>query len=171
MRPSSKPSCWRSRWPPASARGRAPTEISFYYPIAVGGPVARGISRLVEDFEREHPAIKVQPIYTGTYKDSIAKALTAHRSGKPPDLAVLFAVDIFTLIDADAIVPFDDLVDPVAGQAWLQSFYPALMANSRAAGKTGASRSSAPRSSCTGTSRCSATRGWTRSARRKPGPR
>ncbi|MDB5874408.1 MAG: transporter substrate-binding protein [Ramlibacter sp.] len=112
------------------------TEISFYYPIAVGGPVARGISRLVEDFEREHPGIKVRPIYTGTYKDSIAKALTAHRSGKPPDLAVLFAVDIFTLIDAEAIVPFDELVDPSAGKSWLESFYPALMSNSRAAGKT-----------------------------------
>jgi sn-glycerol 3-phosphate transport system substrate-binding protein len=114
----------------------ADTEISFYFPIAVGGPVARGISRLVDEFEREHPGIKVRPIYTGTYKDSVAKALTAHRSGNPPDAAVLFAVDIFTLIDADAILPFDDLVDAGTGKAWLQSFHPALMSNSRAAGKT-----------------------------------
>jgi sn-glycerol 3-phosphate transport system substrate-binding protein len=122
----------------AAAAGAAlATEISFYYPIAVGGPVARSISQLVEQFEREHPGIKVRPIYTGTYKDSIAKALTAHRSGTPPDLAVLFAVDMYTLIDADAIVPFDELVaaEP-AGKPWLESFYPALMANSRAAGKT-----------------------------------
>jgi hypothetical protein len=112
------------------------TEISFYYPIAVGGPVARAISKLVEEFESEHPGIRVKPIYTGTYKDSIAKALTAHRSGNPPDLAVLFAVDMYTLIDADAIVPFDELVDPAGGKAWLQDFHPALMSNSRAAGKT-----------------------------------
>ena len=120
----------------ATAAQALDTEISFYYPIAVGGPVARGISRLVDDFEREHPGIKVRPVYTGTYKDSIAKALTAHRSGNPPDLAVLFAVDIYTLIDSDAIVPFDELVDPTAGKAWLQGFYPALMSNSRVAGKT-----------------------------------
>jgi sn-glycerol 3-phosphate transport system substrate-binding protein len=119
---------------PVAARAAA-TEISFYFPIAVGGPVARGISRLVDDFEREHPGIKVRPIYTGTYKDSIAKALTAHRSGHPPDAAVLFAVDIFTLVDADAILPFDDLVE-ASGRDWLQSFHPALMSNSRAAGKT-----------------------------------
>ena len=112
------------------------TEISFYYPIAVGGPVADRMARLVEDFERENPGIKVRPIYSGTYKDSIAKALTAHRSGNPPDLAVLFAVDIYTLIDADAILAFDELVEPVGGKAWLGSFYPALMANSRVAGKT-----------------------------------
>jgi len=120
----------------AAAARAADTEISFYYPIAVGGPVERSISRLVQEFEREHPGIKVHPIYTGTYKDSIAKALTAHRSGSPPDLAVLFAVDIYTLIDAGAIVPFDDLVDSPQGKAWLGSFYPALMSNSRAAGKT-----------------------------------
>jgi len=121
----------------ASSLARAATEITFYYPIAVGGPVAQSMTRLVEDFEREHPAIKVTPIYTGTYKESLAKALTAHKSGNPPDLAVLFAVDIYTLIDADAIVPFDDLLDDGAkAHDWLGSFYPAFMANSRAAGKT-----------------------------------
>lgn len=114
---------------------RAATEISFYYPIAVGGPVAKTMNRLVEDFERENPGIKVKPIYTGTYRESLAKALTAHRSGTPPDVAVLFAVDIYTLIDADAIVPFDDLLG-ADGRAWLDGFYPAFMANSRAAGKT-----------------------------------
>jgi sn-glycerol 3-phosphate transport system substrate-binding protein len=113
----------------------AATEISFYYPIAVGGPVAQTMTRLVEDFEREHPGIKVRPIYTGTYKESLAKALTAHRSGNPPDVAVLFAVDIYTLIDADAIVPFDDLLG-AGRQGWLAGFYSAFMANSRAAGKT-----------------------------------
>jgi sn-glycerol 3-phosphate transport system substrate-binding protein len=115
---------------------RAATEITFYYPIAVGGPVAKTMTQLVEDFERSHPDIKVRPIYTGTYRESLAKALTAHRSGNPPDLAVLFAVDIYTLIDAEAIVPFDDLLDPGERTTWLESFYPAFMANSRAAGKT-----------------------------------
>ncbi|MDR7308932.1 sn-glycerol 3-phosphate transport system substrate-binding protein [Rhodoferax saidenbachensis] len=113
-----------------------PTEISFYFPIAVGGPVAKSLSALVADFEKENPDIRVTPTYTGTYKDSIVKALTAHRSGTPPDVAVLFAVDMFTLIDAGAIVPFDDLVSNADDVAWMRGFYPALMANSRAAGQT-----------------------------------
>lgn len=121
----------------ASGAGRAePTEISFYFPIAVGGPVAKSISALAADFEKSHPDIRVTPVYTGTYKDSIVKALTAHKSGTPPDAAVLFAVDVYTLIDANAIVPFDDLVADAADVAWLRGFYPALMANSRAAGQT-----------------------------------
>ncbi|MEP6790792.1 MAG: extracellular solute-binding protein, partial [Ramlibacter sp.] len=120
----------------AGAAAAAPTEISFYFPIAVGGPVAKRMAALVEDFEKENPGIRVRPIYTGTYKDSIQKALTAHKKGTPPDAAVLFAVDIFTLIDADAVLPFDELAGNSEDKAWLKSFHPALMTNSRAAGKT-----------------------------------
>ena len=118
------------------AGGAHATDISFYFPIAVDGPVAKRMSALVAAFEQENPDIRVKPVYTGTYKDSIIKALTAHKSGTPPDAAVLFAVDIYTLIDNNAIVPFDDMVANTADTAWLSSFYPALMANSRAAGQT-----------------------------------
>jgi sn-glycerol 3-phosphate transport system substrate-binding protein len=112
-------------------------DISFYFPVAVGGTVAQQVGLLVQDFEREHPGITVTPIYAGTYKETLAKALTAHKGGNPPDVAVLFAADMYTLIDADTIVSFDELAgaDP-RSKEWLASFYPALMANSRAAGKT-----------------------------------
>jgi sn-glycerol 3-phosphate transport system substrate-binding protein len=127
---------WVMAWGLCGASRAQPTEISFYFPIAVGGPVAKSISALATDFEKDNPDIRVKPIYTGTYKDSIVKALTAHRSGTPPDAAVLFAVDMYTLIDANAIVPFDDLVANADDVTWMRSFYPALMANSRAAGQT-----------------------------------
>src|SRR4051794_17257014 len=94
-------------------------EISFYYPVAVGGQVAGIIDGMVADFENENPDIKVHPIYSGTYKESIVKALTAHKSGTPPALSVLFAVDMYTLIDADAILPFDELARTADDKAWL----------------------------------------------------
>ena len=99
-------------------------EISFYFPVAVGGTVAALMARLVEDFEREHPEIRVRPIYAGTYQEALAKSLTGLKSGTPPDLAVLFAADMYTLIDADAIVPFDEVsaaakLDP----AWMEGFF------------------------------------------------
>lgn len=120
--------------PAAPARG---VEIVFQLPAAVGGTVAAQVARLVDDFEREQADIRVQPIYAGTYQESFARSLAGHKSGTPPDLAVLFAADMYTLIDADAIVSFDEVsaaacLDP----AWLQGFFPALMSNSRAAGKT-----------------------------------
>jgi sn-glycerol 3-phosphate transport system substrate-binding protein len=49
---------------------------------------------------------------------------------------VILSTEIFTLIDNDAIVPFDDLVKTPEEKQWLDSFYPALMENSRTGGKT-----------------------------------
>jgi sn-glycerol 3-phosphate transport system substrate-binding protein len=43
---------------------------------------------------------------------------------------------MFTLIDEDAVVPFDDLIKTSDDQTWLRSFYPAFMENSQTGGKT-----------------------------------
>lgn len=110
------------------------TEIAFYFPVAVGGPVTSVIKDMVARFHDENPDIAVTPVYAGTYKETLAKSLTAHKNGVPPALAVLFAVDVFTLIDADAIVSYDDLPGS-EDKSWLADFYPAFMENSRAAGK------------------------------------
>src|SRR3954465_5166473 len=84
------------------------TEANFYYPVAVGGPVTKTIDQMAADFGKENPDIKINPIYSGTYQESIVKVLTAVKSGKPPQLAVLLSTDMFTLIDEDAIEPIDD---------------------------------------------------------------
>ena len=63
------------------ARAQGVTEISFFYPVAVGGPITKLIDALATDFERQRPGIRVKPIYAGTYQETIVKALTAHRSG------------------------------------------------------------------------------------------
>ncbi len=114
----------------------AQTEISFFYPVAVGGPVTKIIDGYATDFEKENPGIKVKPIYAGTYQDTIVKALTAHKSGEPPVTSVLLSTDMFTLIDEDAIVPIDGFATSAENKAWLASFYPAFMLNSRTGGKT-----------------------------------
>jgi sn-glycerol 3-phosphate transport system substrate-binding protein len=118
------------------ALAQAPTEISFFYPVAVGGPIAKFIDDFAADFGRENPAIKVTPIYAGSYQDTLVKALTAHKSGTPPVTSVLLSTDMFTLIDEDAIVPIDNFVKTADDRAWLGSFYKAFMANSQSGGKT-----------------------------------
>ena len=115
---------------------QAPVEVSFYYPVAVGGPITKLVDGFAADFEKENPGIKLKPIYTGTYQDSITKALTAVKSGEPPVTSILLATDMYSLIDEDAIVPFDDLIKTADDQAWLKSFYPAFMENSQTGGKT-----------------------------------
>ncbi|HVL70622.1 MAG TPA: ABC transporter substrate-binding protein [Beijerinckiaceae bacterium] len=120
---------------PAIAQGRT-AEVSFFYPIAVGGPITKIIDGYAADFQKENPGIKVNPIYAGTYQETIVKALTAHKTGNPPVTSVLLSTDMFTLIDEDAIVPIDQFVKSDDDKKWLQSFFPAFMLNSRTGGKT-----------------------------------
>src|SRR5215212_4070166 len=118
------------------AIGQGVTEVSFFYPIAVGGPITKIIDAFAADFEKENPSIKVRPIYAGTYQETIVKALTAHKSGTPPVTSVLLSTDMFTLIDEDAIVPIDGFLKSDEDKAWLKSFFPAFMENSRTGGET-----------------------------------
>jgi sn-glycerol 3-phosphate transport system substrate-binding protein len=118
------------------ALAQAPVEVPFYYPVAVGGPITKIIDGYAADFEKENPGIKLRPIYSGSYQESIAKALTAVKSGEPPVTSILLSTDMFTLIDEDAIVPFDDLIKTREDRDWLKSFYPAFMENSQTGGKT-----------------------------------
>jgi sn-glycerol 3-phosphate transport system substrate-binding protein len=117
------------------ARAQA-AEISFFYPVAVGGPITKIIDGYAADFEKENPSIKVKPIYAGTYQETLVKALTAHKSGTPPVLSVLLSTDMFTMIDEDAVVPFDPFIKTDDDRKWLQGFFPAFMLNSQTGGKT-----------------------------------
>jgi len=114
----------------------APVEISFFYPVAVGGAITGLVDRLAADFMKDNPGVKVTPVYAGTYQETLVKVLTAHKSGAPPALSVLLSTDMFTLIDEDAIVPVDNFIKSDADKAWLNSFYPGFMLNSRTGGKT-----------------------------------
>ena len=113
----------------------AQVEVSFFYPVAVGGPITKIIDGMAADFEKENPGVKVRPIYSGSYQESIAKALTAVKSGDPPVMSILLSTDMYTLIDEDAIVPFSDLLRSPDDQAWVKGFYPGFMENSQTGGK------------------------------------
>ncbi len=120
----------------ASGTAASATEITFYYPIAVGGPITKVIDGYAAEFQKKHPGITVKPVYTGSYQDSIVKAMTAAKAGNAPDAAVLLSTDMFTLIDSDVIVPVDTIATSDADKTWIKSFYPAFMANSQAQGHT-----------------------------------
>jgi sn-glycerol 3-phosphate transport system substrate-binding protein len=115
---------------PAVARA-APVEISFLFPVAVGGPITKIVDGYARAFEAENPGIAVRPVYAGSYTDTLVKAQTALRAADGPTMAVLLSTDVFTLIDAELVVPFDGL----PGTEFLSSFYPAFMANGRIGGR------------------------------------
>jgi sn-glycerol 3-phosphate transport system substrate-binding protein len=112
----------------------AATEITFYYPIAVGGPITKIVDGYAAAFQKQHPDIVVKPVYTGSYQDSLVKAMTAAKAGNAPDVAVLLSTDMFTLIDNDLIDPIETIATSAADKVWLKSFYPAFMLNSQSGG-------------------------------------
>jgi sn-glycerol 3-phosphate transport system substrate-binding protein len=52
---------------PGIARAQS-TELSFFYPVAVGGPITKLIDAYAADFEKDNPSVKLKPIYAGTYQ-------------------------------------------------------------------------------------------------------
>ena len=121
---------------PGIVRAAEAAEISFYFPVAVGGPITKIIDGYAADFQRENPSIKVTPIYAGTYQDTLTKAQTALKSNAGPQLGVLLSTDAFSLIDDDLVVPFDTVASSDADRAWLHSFYPAFLKNGEIDGHT-----------------------------------
>jgi len=115
---------------------QAGTELTMYYPVAVGGPLTQVVDGIIADFMKENPDIKVNAIYAGNYNDARIKALAALKSGEPAQMSVMFSIDIYELIEQDAIVAFDDIATMDEDRAWLDSFYPTLMENGRTGGKT-----------------------------------
>ena len=121
---------------PGILRAQGTRELSFYFPVAVGGPITKIIDGYAADFMRESPTIKITPIYAGTYQETLTKAQTALKAGAGPQLAVLLSTDVFSLIDDDMIVPIDTLADTATDNAWLGSFYPAFLKNGEIGGHT-----------------------------------
>nr|WP_110943583.1 ABC transporter substrate-binding protein [Virgibacillus senegalensis] len=103
------------------------TEIDFYFPVAVGGDVANMVDDLVADFEEENPDIKVNAMYGGSYAETMTQVMAAVQGGNPPELAVLFSIDLFALLENDVIEEMTPLFD----EAYLNDFYDAFMANSQ----------------------------------------
>ena len=118
-----------------AAPASAETELTMYYPIAVGGALTEVVDGIVADFEAANPDIKVNAIYSGNYDDTRVRALSALASGEPAQLAVMFSIDAYDLIEQDLVVPFED-VATLMRTRWLNGFYPALMANGKIEGKT-----------------------------------
>ncbi|WP_407333943.1 ABC transporter substrate-binding protein [Enterovibrio sp. 27052020O] len=120
----------------ATTSAAAVTELNMYYPIAVGGSLTKVVDKLVDDFEAQNPDIKVNAIYSGNYDDTRVRALSALNSGEPAQLAVMFSIDVYDLIDQEIISPFDEVINVETDKAWLEDFYPALMENGQAEGQT-----------------------------------
>ena len=111
--------------------------LTFYYPVNVGGSAAALIEQICADFNKEHPDIVVEPVYTGNYDDTVTKIQTAIQGGTPPDVFVSLATQRFTMASTGMAMPLDDLIaaDGEEGQAYIDDFLDGFMLDSYVDGK------------------------------------
>lgn len=121
----------------ASAASSAPAAsggsvtLTFYYPVAVPGPITQVIDGYIAKFQQQNPNIKVNAVLSGGYPDTLTKIQTTIKGGgTPPDVAVLLSTDLYSLVDSDAILPLDDQIKAAGGDSFTSDFYPAFLANS-----------------------------------------
>jgi sn-glycerol 3-phosphate transport system substrate-binding protein len=120
---------------PAILRAQDAQKLTFYYPIAVGGPLQTIMDSYCKAFQQES-GIAVEPVYAGDYSQTLIKALAAIKAGTGPQFAVLLAAEMHSLQDQDILVSLDEIGLDADGKKWIAGFYPAFMANSHADGKT-----------------------------------
>ena len=110
--------------------------LSFYYPVAVGGPIPKIIDGYVAEFEKENPGIRIKPFMRAPIRTRWSRRSPRLRAARRPTSRCCCRPTCSRLIDEDAIAPFDDLLKTDADKAWAKSFYPAFMENSQTGGKT-----------------------------------
>ncbi len=111
-------------------------DLEFYFPVGVNAPAVATIEELTAEWAAQNPEHTVKAVYAGNYEETTTKALTAAQAGEPPQVAVLLAIDIFTLVEEDVVVPISDLVSTPEEEEWLNSFYDGFMRDARFEGKT-----------------------------------
>jgi sn-glycerol 3-phosphate transport system substrate-binding protein len=119
---------------PGAVEAQRPVTLVFSYPVGVAGPLNRLMTALVGDFNRSHPGIHVEPVFSGNYVQATAKAVTSALGGQPADVAVLDTPELFELLSQKLIIPLDRFVAASGGRAWLDDFYSRLLLNNEANG-------------------------------------
>ncbi len=112
-----------------------PVSLSFWYPVDVGGGLAKVIDGLVADFNREHPDIKVTPTYSGSYDVTLQKLQASHLAAALPDVAVAELSALTVLAALGAAQPLDDLIAAEGGRKFLDRFWPSMLLNTVFNGK------------------------------------
>ncbi len=95
--------------------------VTFWH--AMSGSRAKVVDALVEGFNKSHPGMTVEALYTGSYGETVTKGLAAVKAGNPPVLLQSYEVGTQTMKDSGAIIPiknlnrgevdFNEVVEPI----------------------------------------------------------
>lgn len=97
------------------------TPITFWH--AMSGSREEVINGIADRFNQSQSDYQVTPEYTGSYAETLTKALAAYRTGAAPTVVQVYEVGTRTMLDSGAIVPvhtlnkgevdWNDIVQPI----------------------------------------------------------
>lgn len=96
---------------PSSAQ--QPVKITLWH--AMGGARYDAITKdIAAGFNKANPDCVLEPLFTGSYAETVTKAIAAIRAGNPPHIVQVFEVGTQTMLDSGAIIPVTEMLKPGA---------------------------------------------------------
>ena len=115
---------------PQSGSGELKGEITFWHSFTQG-PRLETIQTAANEFVKDNPGVSIK-IETFSWSDFYTKWTTGIASGNVPDLSTALPNHVVEMLDAEAIVPLDDLIDGMGRDR----FYEAPLKEVTSEGKT-----------------------------------
>ncbi len=94
-------------------------EITFWHSFTQGPRLER-IQAAADSFMEKHPKVKIN-IETYSWADFYTKWTTGLASGNVPDMSTAQAGQVVEMINADAIIPLDDMIDEIGRDRFYES--------------------------------------------------
>ncbi len=116
-------------------RAAGPVQVTYWFPVDVGGGLANVMQTLVAQFNQTHPEIHVTASYTGNYDAELQKIQAAQLAGGLPDVAVVVNEHTQLLAPTGILTDLDGFIARAGGKAYIDRFFPALLLNSYYKGK------------------------------------
>jgi sn-glycerol 3-phosphate transport system substrate-binding protein len=110
-------------------------QVSYWFPVDLGGGLATVMQTLVAEFNQTHPGIHVTASYTGNYDATLQKIQAAQLAGSLPDVAVVVHDHTQVLAPTGILEDLGPFIARAGGKAYLDRFFPAFLQNSYYNGK------------------------------------
>jgi len=115
-----------------SAPGHAQVKITLWH--AMGGARYDAITKnIAAGFNKRNPNYVLEPLFSGSYAETVTKAIAAIRAGNPPHIVQVFEVGTQTMLDSGAIIPVTDMVKP--GEIKFDDYIEAILNYYKVGGK------------------------------------
>lgn len=99
--------------------GELSGEITFWH-FFTQGPRLETIQKAADKFMEENPEVKIN-IETFSWNDFYTKWTTGLASGNVPDMSTALPAQVAEMINADALVPLNDLIDDIGRDKFAQT--------------------------------------------------